>query len=304
MYTSLADIEKKVKTNKQLKRLVLAAAEDAHALEAVYMAHNQGIIHPILVGDKDEINNIADSNGFDLKGFEIHHEAEHTKAVEKSVRMIQNGKADILMKGRCSTATLLKGILNIEWGMRKGNLLSHFALLEIPTYHKLLALTDVAINMSPDLQKKIYILDNAVSFMNGLGWEKPKVAIIAAIEVVNEAMPATVDASAIFIMAKQGQIKNCLVDGPLGLDSAISSESAKQKNIDSEVAGDADLLLFPQLESGNVMYKSLTYLAKGIAASVLLGATAPVVLTSRADSQESKLNSIILAAADKTWKTP
>ncbi len=300
MFSSLADIEEKVKARNQLKRLVLSAAEDTHALEAVMKAHANGIIYPILVGNKDKINIIAETYGFDLTGFEIHHEADQTMAVEKSVRMIRNGEADILMKGKCNTATLLKGILNKEWGMRKGKLLSHFALFEIPSYHKLLALTDVAINLTPDLKDKIAILNNAVSFMNGLGWKKPKVAIIAAVEVINEAMPATVDAAAISLMAERGQIRNCIVGGPMGLDSAVNLESAKQKMINSEVAGDADLLLFPQLESGNVMYKSLAFLANGIVASVVLGATAPVVLTSRADSEESKLNSIILAAADES----
>ena len=300
MFSSLADIEEKVKARNQLKRLVLSAAEDTHALEAVMKAHANGIIYPILVGNKDKINIIAETYGFDLTGFEIHHEADQTMAVEKSVRMIRNGEADILMKGKCNTATLLKGTLNKEWGMRKGKLLSHFALFEIPSYHKLLALTDVAINLTPDLKDKIAILNNAVSFMNGLGWKKPKVAIIAAVEVINEAMPATVDAAAISLMAERGQIRNCIVGGPMGLDSAVNLESAKQKMINSEVAGDADLLLFPQLESGNVMYKSLAFLANGIVASVVLGATAPVVLTSRADSEESKLNSIILAAADES----
>ena len=298
MFASLSDIEKCVLSTKKLKRLVLAAAENTHALEAVEQARAKGIIHPILVGDKSKIFDIAKSSGINLEGIEIHHKPDNAEAVEMSVRMIRDGSADILMKGKSSTATLLKGILNKEWGMRKGKLLSHFALFEIPSYHKLLALTDVAINMNPDLKDKVAILENSVAFMNGLGWERPKVAIIAAVEVVNKAMVATLDAASIKAMARNGQLENCLVDGPMALDSAINKESARQKNISAEIGGDADLLLFPQLESGNVMYKSLAFLAGGSAASVVLGASAPVVLTSRADSNESKLNSIILAAAD------
>lgn len=297
MIKSLAEFEKKLLQAKKQKRLVLAAAEDSHALEAVRDAYIKGLIHPVLVGNREKIIELAGGEGYELEGYEIISENDHSKAVEKSVRMIQQGDADILMKGKCSTADLLKGILNKEWGMRKGKLLSHFALFEIPSYHKLLALTDVAINLAPDLEAKVAILENAVSFMNSLGWEKPKVAVIAAVEVVNPAMQATLDAAAISIMARRNQIINCLVDGPLALDSAIDRTSAGHKNISSDVAGDADLLVFPQLESGNVMYKSLAFLAGGISGSVVLGASAPVVLTSRADSRESKLKSIILAAA-------
>ncbi len=298
MFSSLSDIEKRVKSLKKQKRLVLAASEDAHALMAVKQAREKGIIQVILVGDKTKTLEIAKSLGINLDGIEIHHEPDNAEAVERSVKMISDGSADILMKGKSSTATLLKGILNKEWGMRKGKLLSHFALFEIPSYHKLLALTDVAINMNPDLKDKVAILENSVAFMNGLGWEKPKVAIIAAVEVVNEAMIATVDAANIKELSSKGELKNCIVDGPMALDSAINKDSAIKKNVSTEVGGDADLLLFPQLESGNVMYKSLAFLAGGLSASVVLGASAPIVLTSRADSNESKLNSIILAAAD------
>ena len=298
MLTSLSDIQKAVLSLKTRKKLVLAAAEDVHALEAVYQAKIQGIIEPILFGDEKKIHEIADSNRINLDGIEIHNEPDNLFAVEKSVRMIRSGEADILMKGKVGTAGLLKGILNKEWGMRKGKLLSHFALFEIPAYHKLLALTDVAINLAPALKDKISIHENSVAFMNGLGWKAPKVAVIAAVEVVNEAMQATLDAASLKGMAEKGEIKNCIIDGPMALDSAVNKESAAQKGISPDVGGDADLLLFPQLESGNVTYKTLAFLAGGSAASVVLGATAPVVLTSRADSNESKLNSIMLAAAD------
>ena len=219
-------------------------------------------------------------------------------AVEESVRIIRRGDADILMKGGCSTATLLKAVLHKEWGLRKGELLSHFALLEIPSYHKLLGVTDVAINISPGLEDKVRILRNAVDFMNGLGWGCPKVALIAAVEVVNEKMQATVDAAAIKDMAQRELFWQCLVDGPMALDNAISRESALLKGISSAISGDPDLLLMPNIESGNVFYKAMTYLGSASVASVVLGASVPIVLTSRSDSEDSKLNSILLAALD------
>ena len=297
MLKSFQDIEEKLKKQHKRKTLVLSAANDLHALEAVVAAKSKGIIEAILVGNSNEIRDIAASHAFSLSGMEIIHEPDETRAVELSVQMVTLGKANILMKGKSSTATLLKGILNKEWGMRKGKLLSHFALFEIPNYHKLLALTDVAINLTPDLIAKTSILENAVSFMNSMGWVSPKVAVIAAVEVVNPAMQATIDAAELSSMADAGAFGSCMVAGPMALDSAINKESAIKKGITSPVGGDADLLLFPQLESGNIMYKSLAFLAGGQAASVVLGATSPVVLTSRADSEASKLNSIILAAA-------
>lgn len=297
MKTSLQEFEDKLKARNRTSKLVLSAANDLHALEAVVTAKSKNIIEPILVGDKTGILVIAREHQINLEGIEIINENNTTLAIEKSVRLVKEGKAEILMKGKSSTAALLKGILNKESGMRTGKLLSHFALFEIPSYHKLLALTDVAININPDINDKAAIVENAVRYMNRLGWEKPKVAAIAAVELVNSTMQATLDAAALSMMSKRGQIKNCIIDGPLALDGAINKNSAKHKGIISDVAGDADLLVFPQIESGNVMYKSLVILSRASVASVVLGAAGPVVLTSRSDSDESKLNSIILAAA-------
>jgi phosphate butyryltransferase len=297
MYRSLSEIEDLIKAGRKTSKLVLSAADDLHALEAVVAAKDRGVIDPILIGNSDNISKIGKLNNIDLRDCEIIDEKESSSAIEKSIRLIKEGSADILMKGKSSTAALLKGILNKEWGMRSGKLLSHFALFEVPQYHKLLALTDVAINITPDLNDKASITENAVAFMNRLGWDKPKVAVIAAVEVVNEAMQATTDAAGLSMMANRGQLKNCLIDGPMAIDGAINAESARNKGINSEVAGDADLLVFPQLESGNVMYKTLAFLTDSSVASVVLGAAGPVVLTSRSDSNESKLNSIILAAA-------
>jgi phosphate butyryltransferase len=191
-------------------------------------------------------------------------------------------------------------VLNREWGLRTGDLLSHFALFEIPAYHKLLGITDVAINIAPSLQDKTAIINNAVEFFGRLGIACPKVAIIAAVETINEQMPATVEAAKLALMNRQNEILNCLIEGPLAFDTAISRESALHKNLVSEVAGDADLLVMPDIEAGNILYKALAYFANSRVASVILGASAPIVLTSRSDSEEAKLNSILLASAVTT----
>jgi len=282
---------------KQPKRkLALAAADDQHALEAAYSAAQKNIIDLILVGDSKKIQAIAKEKKLAISANDIIDEPNKELAVKKAVELVANGHADILMKGNVPTATLLKGVLNKENGLRKSKVLSHFSLFEIKAYHKLLGLTDVAMNIDPDFQTKIHILNNAVQFMNDIGIKNPKVAPLAAVEVVNPAMQATLDAALLTQMNRRGQIKNCIVDGPLAFDNAISKESAQHKGIKSEVAGDADLLLFPNLEAGNVIYKSLSYFAGAKLAAVILGAKAPIVLTSRSDSEEAKLNSILLAA--------
>ena len=279
------------------KSLVLAAAHDEHSLEAVSNAFQKGIVDAILVGDEGKIRKFAAQLNLDINGMSIIHESDNEKSVELAVKMVKKGEAQILMKGNIGTALLLKGVLNKEWGLRKGDLLSHIALFEIEAYHKLISLTDAAMNIAPDLRAKVSIINNAVEFLNKLGVEKPKVAVLAAVEVVNDAMPATIDAALLSKMSQRGQIKNCIIDGPLAFDNAISLESAKHKGILSDVAGDADLLLVPDIEAGNVLYKSFVFFAGGRVASVILGASAPIVLTSRSDSEESKLNSIALAAS-------
>ena len=282
------------------KRLVLAAAQDEHALDAVSKAAALGIIDPILIGNRLEIMRIAGENSISLDGHEIIDEPDVLRAVETAVRLVHDGSADVLMKGLCSTAQLLKGVLNREWGLRRGELLSHFALFEIPAYHKLLGITDVAINIAPTLEEKSAIIGNAVEFMSRLGYKLPKIAAVAAVETVNDQMPATVEAARLAGMNADGRIAGCLIGGPLAFDTAISRESALHKRIGGEVAGDADLLLMPDIEAGNVLYKALAYFASAKVASVILGASAPVVLTSRSDSEEAKLNSILLASAVDT----
>ncbi len=297
MLTRISDLEERVKSRNSRKKLVLAAAQDLHALMAVRDAAAAGLIVPVLVGDRPDIARKAASIGFNLDSIEIIHEENLDLAVEKAVRLIHDGYAHVLMKGSCGTAQLLKGVLNKEWGLRKGDILSHFALFEIAAYHKLLAVTDVAINIAPDVKAKEAILNNSVEYLNNMGLAMPKVAVIAAVEKVNDQMQATVDAAILVRLNREGQIRNCMVDGPLALDNAISLESAEHKGIVSDVAGDADLLLMPDIEAGNVFYKTLAFLTDARVASVVLGATAPVVLTSRSDSEDAKFNSLLLATA-------
>lgn len=279
------------------KKLVLAAAQDQHSLGAVLKAWHNSIIEPILIGDKGIIETICESNNYEISGLTIIHEPDPEKSAVMAVKMANSRQADILMKGKIGTSSLLKGVLNKEWGLRTGNLLSHFALFEVETYHKVIAVTDVAMNIAPNLQEKIAIVNNSVACLNRLGYIMPKVAVLGAVEMVNENMEATLHAALLSKMNQRDQIKNCIIDGPLAFDNAISLESAKHKGIRSEVAGDTDLLLMPDIEVGNVLYKSLVFFAKAQVASIILGATVPIVLTSRSDSEKAKYDSILLAAA-------
>jgi phosphate butyryltransferase len=282
---------------KPRKKLVLAAAQDQHSLSAVLRAWKDEIIEPIFIGDKEEIQNICSEIGYNITGLRIIHEPEIDKSVEMAVKMLNSKQADILMKGKVGTSSLLKCVLNKEWGLRTGNLLSHIALFEVETYHKLIAVTDVAMNIAPNLKDKISIVNNSVSFLNRLGYVMPKVAVLGAVEMVNENMEATLDAALLSKMNQREQIRNCIIDGPLAFDNAVSLESAQLKGIKSEVAGDTDLLLMPDIEVGNVLYKSLVFFAKAKVASIILGAQVPIVLTSRSDSEQAKYDSIMLSAA-------
>ncbi len=294
MFATLDELFKQAKISK--KRMVLAVAQDEHSIEAALTAHQKGIIELVCVGDKDLITEIAISNRLDLTGIEIIHEKDKSKAVEIAVKLINEGNAQILMKGNISTSILLKGVLNKEWGLNIGNLLSHFAIFEIKAYHKLLSITDVAMNIAPNLKEKTGIINNAVAYLAKIGIVNPKVAIVSAVETVSEAMPSTMDAAILSKMAERGQISKCIIDGPLAFDNAISKTSAEHKGIVSDVAGDADVLIMPNIEAGNILYKTLGFFTDSKLAAVILGAKAPIVLTSRADSEDAKLNSIYLAA--------
>lgn len=292
---SFQEVLEKVKNN-EMKKIAVAAAQDEPVLEAIRDAKACGLADAILVGDKDKIEAIADKIHLDLTGIEIVNEPDGTKAALKAVELVSSGKADMLMKGLLETSTILRAVLNKEVGLRTGKLMSHVAVFEVPGYDRLLFVTDAAFNMYPDLKAKIDILNNAVSVAKAVGIETPKVAPICAVEVVNPDMPATVDAAILTQMNNRGQIKGCIVDGPLATDNALSEEAAKHKKISGPVAGKADILLLPNIEAGNVMYKTLSYTTNSKNGGILVGTSAPVVLTSRADSPETKMHSIALAA--------
>jgi len=296
MLTQLSQLKDLLDPNTPPRKLVLAASEDAHSLCAVAEAAKQGIIRPILVGDKEKTVGLAEILNLDLSKYKLVQADGPLDAVQRSVKMVHDGEADVLMKGKLGTSDMLKAVLNKEWGLRTGRLLSHFAYFEVESYHKLIAVTDVAMNIAPDLTDKIAILNNAVGVLNKLGIERPRVAVLGAVEKVNTDMDATLDAALLSKMNQRDQILNCIVDGPLAFDNAVSLESARHKEIKSEVAGETDLLLMPDIEVGNVLYKTLVFFAKAKVASMIVGASAPIVLTSRSDSEQAKFDSILLAA--------
>lgn len=295
MIRSFEEILEKIKGQRP-KKIAIAVAQDEPVLEAVRDAAKESIIEAILIGDKNKIIEISNRINFSVNDLQIIDEPDNNRAALKAVELVSNGKADILMKGLLETSVILKAVLNKEVGLRTGRLMSHVGVFEIPGYNRLIFITDAAFNMYPDLKGKIDILKNAVSVAHAVGIDNPKVAPICAVEVVNPDMPATMDASVLSMMNKRGQIKGCIVDGPLAVDNALSEEAAAHKKIDSPVAGKADILLMPNIEAGNVMYKTLTYTTNSKNGGLLVGTSAPVVLTSRTDSPESKLYSIALAA--------
>ncbi|WP_408006697.1 phosphate butyryltransferase [Pseudalkalibacillus sp. A8] len=278
------------------KVVAVAAAEDKEVIEAVKMALDKQIASFRLFGDEDKTMSLLQTLGLDvfehLKVIPCSHPDE---AAAKAVQAVSSGEADVLMKGMVPTARILKAVLNKEYGLRTGKVLSHVAAFEVTGYDRLVFVTDAAMNIAPDLQKKAEIVQNAVDVAVRIGVETPKVAPITAVEVVNPSMEATLDAAALSQMNNRGQIKNCVVDGPLALDNAVSKEAAEHKGIGGEVAGQADILLVPNIETGNALYKSLIYFARAKVGAVIAGAKAPIVLTSRADTAESKLYSIALA---------
>ncbi len=298
MLTKLSDLHQMARSQGG-KRLVLAAAQDQNAIEAVINAHKQGIVDVILVGDEPKIREICQKGNYDISSFELIHEPDNERAAAISVQMVSQKKADIVMKGHLGTSCLLRAVLNKEWGLRSGELLSHLALFELTAYHKIIGLTDAAMNIAPDFKGKVSIVKNSVSYLQKLGIEKPKVAMLSAVETVNPDMKSSMEAAAIAKMAERGQISNCIIDGPLAFDNAVSKKSAELKKIVSTVAGDADLLVADNLDASNAIYKSFIYFAQAKCAAVIVGAKAPIVLTSRADNDDTKLNSIALAAAIK-----
>jgi phosphotransacetylase len=253
------------------------------------------LIVPILVGPAATIADIAKAKGIDLGGAQIVDAADSHAAAATAVQLVRQGKAELLMKGSLHTDELLGAVVARETGLRTGRRLSHVFLMDVPTYHKVLIVTDAAINIAPTLEDKVDICQNAIDLARTLGVERPKVAILAAVETVTSKMPATIDAAALCKMAERGQIRGGILDGPLAFDNAISREAAKIKGITSEVAGDPDILLAPDLEAGNMMAKQLSFLANADSAGLVLGARVPIILTSRADSLRSRVASCAVA---------
>ena len=298
MITKLDDVLALAKSRGK-KRLVAAYANDSHTIGAVSAAIDAGIVEATLVGDIDTIKKVCAEEGIDVNKFELVQEADETKAGVKAVELINEGKGNLLMKGLLSTDKYMRAILAKDKGLmpgKKNDMLTHMAVFEVPAYHKLLIASDVAIIPTPDMKQKQAILSYLISTAKSLEIANPKVALIAATEQVSVGMPACSEAAIISMMNNRGQIKGAIVDGPLALDVAIDKESAEIKKLKGEVAGDADCLLFPNIESGNVFYKACTKFAGAELACMVVGAKVPCILSSRGDSMKTKLYSIALAA--------
>lgn len=280
-----------------MKTVSVAVAQDSAVLEAVVAAKERKIANAILVGDEKKIKEIADSLKMDLSGFEIINVEDMTEAAHTAVNLVHEGRADMYMKGLIDTKGFLKSVLDKEVGLRTGKPLSHVCVFEVEGIDRLLFLTDVAFIPYPTLEDKVHIINNTLEITKACGIENPKIAPLAAVEVINPKMPATVEAGELTRMNKEGEITGCIVDGPLSLDLAIDPEAAKHKGAtDRAIQGDADILLFPDIHAGNLVYKCLVHTAKVVNGNILTGTKAPVILTSRSDDFETKVNSIALGA--------
>jgi len=265
------------------------------ALEAAIDAAAQGLIVPILVGPEAKIREVAREGGIDIGSYRIVDAPHSHAAAARAVELVRQGEAQLLMKGSLHSDEILGAVVARETGLRTGRRLSHVFIMDVPTYHKVLIVTDAAINIAPGLEEKVDICQNAIDLAIALGVKTPKVAILAAVETVNSKMKTTLEAAALCKMADRGQITGGILDGPLAFDNAISADAAKMKGIKSEVAGDPDILLVPDLESGNMLAKQLSFLANADSAGIVLGARVPVILTSRADSVRSRIASCAVA---------
>jgi len=295
--TGTGKYERLLERCKALAPVTTAVAHpcEASALTGAVEAAQAGLIKPILVGPAGKIKEIAKTAGLNLDNLELIDTPHSVAAATRAVALVREGRAEVLMKGSLHTDELLSAVVARDGGLRTGRRISHVFVMDVPTYHKVLIVTDAAINIAPTLEDKVDICQNAIDLAISLGLEKPKLAILAAVETVNSRMPATLDAAALCKMAERGQIKGGLLDGPLAFDNAISRQAAQTKGIRSEVAGDPDILLAPDLEAGNILAKQLSFLANADSAGLVLGARVPVILTSRADSVRSRIASCAVA---------
>lgn len=277
------------------RAVAVAAPQEQEVLLAVADAQRQGLARFSLVGDETLIRSLARDNGIDLTGMDLIHEPDPQTSALRAMELISRGEAQIAMKGRVETKVFLQAALDKDFGLRTDHLLTHVAVFEIPNYPRLILISDAGVIINPDLEQRVEIVQNAIFVAHKLGIIEPRVAILAAVEVVNPKLAITLDAASLSKMADRGQIKGALVDGPFALDNAISVEAAQTKGIRGPVAGEADILITPDIESGNMLAKAITYFAHGIMAGVVVGARVPLVVSSRSDSHQSKLMSIALS---------
>jgi phosphate butyryltransferase len=297
VFKSFNELIENVQGAKAKKKVVVVSAQDEHTLEAVFRARKDNIVEPVLIGDKAKIKEILEKLNESLDEDAIIHVEDDAAAAVRAVELIRENKADFIMKGKIQTADLLRAVVNKEKGLRTGSVMSHLVIHELPTYHKLLAVTDGGMMMYPNVDEKKQIIENAVNTLIAMGYDEPKVAVLAAVETVNPKMPESVDAGLLKEMNQKGEIKNCIVEGPISYDLTMSKESAEIKGFESPVTGDADILIVPNITAGNILGKALVYSAGAKMAGFIVGAKVPIVLTSRGSTSEEKYLSLVLSAA-------
>ncbi|WP_313153025.1 bifunctional enoyl-CoA hydratase/phosphate acetyltransferase [Lacrimispora sp.] len=297
VYKSFDELIEKVKGYSSIKRMAIAAAGERHTLEAAFHARKEGVARPVLVGDEAEIRRIMKEMGEEIPDEDIYPAADNKEAAELAVSLVREGKADFLMKGYLDTGVILKAVVNKEQGLGKGGVMSHFTMFDVPGYHKILVPVDGGMVTYPTLEQKKAIIENTVDTLIAMGYDCPKVGVLACVEKVNSKMPETVEAAELARMNRDGEIENCIVEGPISYDCAVDGEIAKLKGYESRIAGDVDVLVAPNIHAGNIMGKMLTCTCKAKMAGFVVGAKCPVVLTSRGSSAEEKFLSIVVSAA-------
>ncbi len=297
VYKNFDELVEKVKGYPSMKKMAVAQAGEEHTLEAVLNARKEGIAQPILVGNKEEIKNILAKLGEEVPDCDIYEASSDVEAAELSVKLVKEGKADFLMKGFLDTGVILKAVVNKENGLGKGGVMSHFTMFDVPSYHKILVAVDGGMVTYPTLEQKKAIIENTADTLVSMGYDSPKVGVLACVEKVNPKMPETVEARELQEMNERGEIKNCIVEGPVSYDCAVDGQIAKFKGFESKVAGDVDILVAPNIHAGNIMGKMLAVTCKAKMAGFIVGATCPIVLTSRGSSAEEKFLSIVVSAA-------
>lgn len=297
VYKNFDELIEKVKGYPSMKRMAIAAAGERHTLEAAFHARKEGIAKPVLVGDEAEIRRLMKELGEDVPDEDIYPAADNKEAAELAVSLVREGKADFLMKGYLDTGVILKAVVNKEHGLGKGGVMSHFTMFDVPGYHKILVPVDGGMVTYPTLEQKRAIIENTVDTLIAMGYDCPKVGVLACVEKVNPKMPETVEAAELARMNRDGEIKNCIVEGPISYDCAVDGEIARLKGYESQIAGDVDVLIAPNIHAGNIMGKMLSCTCKAKLAGFVVGAKCPIVLTSRGSSAEEKFLSIAVSAA-------